>query len=115
MPNTIEIKNNRLYLNNKLLPTNVNEFIGEIILNNMDFFVIKLQEINIYSNINQNKKQKGISKIEKIKIIKPIPNLFMDIEPSDIVKITTIYVKDTEMISDQNVINKSLLLNTKKL
>ena len=111
----IKIKSNRLFFNNKKLPSNINEFIGEIIENKTEFLILKLFEINSYSNENNFKKMKGIPKINKVKIIKPIPGLFMEYDKNDIVKIINIIAKKLELISDIKIITKELLLNIKKI
>ena len=113
--NEIKIKSNRLFFNNKKLPSNVNEFVGEITENKTEFLVLKLFEINTYSSENNFKKLKGKPKIEKIKIFKPIPGLFMEYEEGDIVKISTVVARKNELISDIEIITKELLLNIKRI
>ena len=113
--NEIKIKSNKLFFNNKKLPSNINEFVGEILENKTEFLILKLFEINSFPSENNFKKIKGKPKFDKLKIFKPVPGLFMEYKEGDIVKITTVIAKKNEIISDIEIITKELLLNIKRI
>jgi len=111
----LEIKKNFLFLNGKRLPTSIAEFVGKVEENNIEYMILDLHEINDYCIEKSYKKLRGIPKLKKVKIIKPIPNLFMEVQKNSIVSLSVVIAKNKEIISDVSIITKEKLFSIKVL
>lgn len=113
------IKNNFLFIDNKKLPTSINEFVGEITKITEEYIYLDIYNINDYCIEKDFKKLKGIpnTEYEKIKIKRTIDYSFSDLKPKDLVKIQTIVVLEKDQINENGEFNifKNKTFRYKKL
>jgi len=112
------IKDNFLFIDNKKLPTSINEFVGEIFKITKEHIYLDIYEINDYCIEKDFKKLKGIpnTEYEKLKIKRSIDYSFSDLKVKDVIKIQTIIVLEKDKINENGEFNvlKNKTLRYKK-